>query len=90
MRLLKEFSPKSFEPKTPGCGYDDPDTEQLAKMGKRGQITEQLVELPIEYQIYDMIDAEGSKGLTITEVCAFFSWLLSVYMELMTSMSQCT
>ncbi|CAK9179892.1 unnamed protein product [Ilex paraguariensis] len=69
LRLLKEFSPKSFEPKTPGCGYDDLDTEQLAKMGKRGQITEQLVELPIEYQIYDMIDAEGSKGLTITEVC---------------------
>ncbi|CAK9179893.1 unnamed protein product [Ilex paraguariensis] len=68
LRLLKEFSPKSFEPKTPGCGYDDLDTEQLAKMGKRGQITEQLVELPIEYQIYDMIDAEGSKGLTITEL----------------------
>ncbi|KAL0415050.1 UNVERIFIED_CONTAM: hypothetical protein Slati_3336900 [Sesamum latifolium] len=35
---------------------------------KRGQITEQLVELPIFRQIYDMIDAAGSEGLTNTEL----------------------
>ncbi|KAA8541644.1 hypothetical protein F0562_022796 [Nyssa sinensis] len=69
LRLLKKFTIKNFEPKSLGCGYDDIETEQLVKLGKRGQITDQLVELPIEHQIYDMIDAEGSKGLTITEVC---------------------
>ncbi|KAM7483891.1 hypothetical protein LguiB_008474 [Lonicera macranthoides] len=47
---------------------DDLDTEPPVKLGKRGQINDQLVDLPIEHQIYDMIDAEGSKGLKITEV----------------------
>ncbi|KAJ7963241.1 B-block binding subunit of TFIIIC [Quillaja saponaria] len=37
---------------------------QKLKSGKKCQITEQLVELPIKYQIYDMIDAAGSEGLT--------------------------
>ncbi|THG08515.1 hypothetical protein TEA_002148 [Camellia sinensis var. sinensis] len=69
LRLLKSFSPKNFEPKTTGLGDDDPDTEQPVKLGKRGQITDQLVELPIEHQIYDMVDAAGAKGITITEVC---------------------
>ncbi|THF99185.1 hypothetical protein TEA_010636 [Camellia sinensis var. sinensis] len=67
LRLLKSFSPKNFEPKTTGLGDDDPDTEQPVKLGKRGQITDQLVELPIEHQIYDMVDAAGAKGITITE-----------------------
>ncbi|XP_076949075.1 uncharacterized protein LOC143621593 [Bidens hawaiensis] len=58
VRLLKKFSPENFMPK-----------EQQVKRVKRGQITEQLLELPIEQQIYDMIDAEGSKGLTYNEVC---------------------
>lgn len=58
LRLLKSFSPK-----------DDVDTEQQVKFGKRGQITEQLLELPIEHQIYGIVAAEGSKGLTITEIC---------------------
>ncbi|KAL3519979.1 hypothetical protein ACH5RR_018128 [Cinchona calisaya] len=57
LRLLKKFSPKHF------------DAEQTMKSGKRGRIMDQLVELPIEHQIYDMIDAEGSKGLTYTELC---------------------
>ncbi|KAH7865791.1 hypothetical protein Vadar_011204 [Vaccinium darrowii] len=57
LRLLKSFSPSFFEPK------------QQVKLGKRGQITDQLMELPIEHQIYDMVEAEGSKGLTITEIC---------------------
>ncbi|XAR49896.1 hypothetical protein NMG60_11004070 [Bertholletia excelsa] len=68
LRLLKSFSPKNFEPKTLGR-RDDLDMDQLMKMGKRGQITDQVVELPIQHQIYDMVDAEGSKGLTITEIC---------------------
>lgn len=46
------------------------DMEQSLNLSKRGQITEQLVELPILRQVYDMIDAAGSKGLTNTEVSA--------------------
>lgn len=68
LRLLKKFSPKTCAPKSRGGGEDDLDTEQQVKSVKRGQITEQLMELPIEQQIYDMIDAEGSKGLTLNEV----------------------
>ncbi|XP_071686100.1 uncharacterized protein [Rutidosis leptorrhynchoides] len=63
LRLLKTFSPK-----THGAEDDDLDPEQQVKMVKRGQITEQLMELPIEQQIYDMIDAEGSEGLILNEV----------------------
>ncbi|XP_042492351.1 uncharacterized protein LOC122071928 [Macadamia integrifolia] len=69
LRLLKKFDPKSFQPKSFVHGCDDVKTEQLARCGRRGQMTDQLVELPIEHQIYDMIDAAGSKGLTVTEVC---------------------
>ncbi|VFQ59197.1 unnamed protein product [Cuscuta campestris] len=69
LRLLKEFSPKHFEPKSRARDNDDLLTEQPTKLARRGQITDQLVELPIEHQIYDMIDSEGSRGLQITEVC---------------------
>lgn len=77
LRLLKKFSPNIFEPKTHGGRNDDLDAEQLPKQGKRGQITDQLVELPIEHQIFDMIDIEGSKGLTITEK---MYWMKMVYL----------
>lgn len=69
LRLVKTFSPKQFGPNTHGCGDDDFEEEQQVKFGKQRQITEQLVELPIEHQIYDMIDAAGSEGLTVMEVC---------------------
>ncbi|XP_043719454.1 uncharacterized protein LOC122667263 [Telopea speciosissima] len=69
LRLLKKFDPKSFQPKVFLHGNNDIKTEQSARSGRRGHITDQLVELPIEHQIYDMIDAAGSKGLTVTEVC---------------------
>ncbi|KAL4560086.1 hypothetical protein LXL04_032234 [Taraxacum kok-saghyz] len=67
LRLLKKFSPKTFLPKSHGDGDDDHDTEQV-KLVNRGQITEQFLELPVEQQIYDMIDAEGSKGLILNKV----------------------
>ncbi|KAJ9559704.1 LOW QUALITY PROTEIN: hypothetical protein OSB04_004864 [Centaurea solstitialis] len=67
LRLLKKFSPKSFAHKSYGGGDDDIDAEQHVKPAKRGQITEQLMELPIKQRIYDMIDAEGSKGLLLNE-----------------------
>lgn len=66
--MLKKFSPKHFESKSLKLGSDDLDVEEPVILGKRGQINDQLVELPIEHQVYDMIDAEGSKGLTKTEV----------------------
>ncbi|KAK1265574.1 hypothetical protein QJS04_geneDACA010700 [Acorus gramineus] len=70
LRLLKSFDPKDFQPKALVRGSDEIDAEQLIKRGKRGQIYDQLVELPIEHQIYDLIDAEGHKGLTYSEVCS--------------------
>lgn len=73
LRLLKKFSPKNVGPKTLGCGDDDFKEEQQVKFGKQREITDQLVELPIEHQIFDMIDAAGSEGLTVMEVCALIS-----------------
>lgn len=46
------------------------DIEQSQNLSKRGLVTEELVELPILRQVYDMIDAAGCKGLTNTEVSA--------------------
>ncbi|XP_021750753.1 uncharacterized protein LOC110716442 isoform X1 [Chenopodium quinoa] len=54
LRLLKSFSPKYFQQK-------NRDGKYIA--------SEQLVELPFEQQIYDMIDIEGSKGLLGVDVC---------------------
>lgn len=68
LRLLKAFSSKLFEPKSFGCG-DSFEKEQL-KFGRKFRKTEQLVELPVDHQIYDMVDAEGSEGLAVMEVCA--------------------
>ncbi|KDO65044.1 hypothetical protein CISIN_1g000364mg [Citrus sinensis] len=67
LRLLKAFSSKLFEPKSFGCG-DSFENEQL-KFGRKFRKTEQLVELPVDHQIYDMVDAEGSEGLAVMEVC---------------------
>ncbi|CAK7356535.1 unnamed protein product [Dovyalis caffra] len=67
LRLLQKFSPKNFESKTRGCG-EDCDNEVLVKFGKMTQQTDQLVELSLDQQIYDLIDAAGSKGVTFTEV----------------------
>ncbi|XP_058097983.1 uncharacterized protein LOC131242975 isoform X6 [Magnolia sinica] len=68
LRLLKKFDPKSFQPKTAVFAYDDFDTDQPDKCGNKGQTSDLLVELPIEHQVYDMVDAEGSKGITVMEV----------------------
>lgn len=77
--MLKSFSPKNFEPKTLGRGDDDFEEEQQVDFGKKCQITDQLVELPIEHQIYDMIDAAGSEGLTVMEVGAIISFLCLIH-----------
>lgn len=69
LKLLKKFCPKHFEPKSLKCGLDDLDIEEPEILGKRGQMNDQLVELPLEHQVYDIIDAEGSKGLSKIELC---------------------
>ncbi|AEE29589.1 B-block binding subunit of TFIIIC [Arabidopsis thaliana] len=58
LRLLKRFSAKDFN-------YSG--KKQLLKFGRSIQKTEQTLELPIDNQIYDMVDAEGSKGLAVME-----------------------
>ncbi|KAJ0974336.1 hypothetical protein J5N97_016301 [Dioscorea zingiberensis] len=68
LRLLGKFCPENFRQKSVMCGYDASESEVSLKHGKRGQITDLLVELPLENRIYDMIDAEGPKGITITEI----------------------
>ncbi|KAK2643837.1 hypothetical protein Ddye_019032 [Dipteronia dyeriana] len=68
MHLLKKNSLKEFEQNSLECG-DNTEKEQQMKFGRRSPKNEQLVELPIEHQIYDMVDAEGSEGLTVIEVC---------------------
>ncbi|XP_028554557.1 uncharacterized protein LOC110091869 isoform X2 [Dendrobium catenatum] len=68
LRLIKKFDPKYFLPKSFMHGHNGSDSENLVKTGKRGQITDQLVEVPLEHRIYDMIDAEGQKGITILEL----------------------
>ncbi|CAE5962590.1 unnamed protein product [Arabidopsis arenosa] len=60
LRLLKRFSAEDFN-------YSR--KKQLLKFGRSIQKTEQTLELPIDNQIYDMVDAQGSKGLAVMEVC---------------------
>lgn len=74
IRLLKKFSEKNFESKILGWS-DTLDKEQKLKFGRRSQVTDQLIELPIENQIYDMVDAEGSEGLPFMQVCAFILFI---------------
>ncbi|KAK9131357.1 hypothetical protein Sjap_011844 [Stephania japonica] len=69
LRLLKNFDMKNFQPKHSGSGHDELDSDQLVKCASRGQIINQFLELPIEHQVYDMIDAAGPKGITFTEIC---------------------
>ena len=50
---------------------------------ERYQIANLLVELPIEHQIYDAIDAAGLEGMLITEVFRRVLYLLfSISQEL--------
>ncbi|PPR88502.1 hypothetical protein GOBAR_AA32186 [Gossypium barbadense] len=62
LHLLKKFCPLDYERNTNRCVEG-----KEFKFG-RCQMANQLVELPIDHQIYDTIDATGSKGMLITEV----------------------
>lgn len=58
LHLLKGFSPKHFE--------------TMMKKAKRGHISDLLLELSFEHQIYEMVDAEGDRGLSFNEVLDIF------------------
>lgn len=59
LRLLKKFDPNEFQPKSIASNF---------KFVKKGQATDQILELPLENCIYDMISAQGTKGITLVEV----------------------
>ncbi|KAF0902551.1 hypothetical protein E2562_018050 [Oryza meyeriana var. granulata] len=59
LRLLKRFNPNEFKPKVTTSNY---------KLGKKGLGTDQVMELPLENCIYDMINAQGPKGVTLIEL----------------------
>ncbi|KAF8011494.1 hypothetical protein BT93_J1946 [Corymbia citriodora subsp. variegata] len=68
LRLLKNFPPENIEPQPLGSGKSD-QGEEFLNFGRRSLVTEQTAELPIEHQVFDMIDAEGPKGLVMKEAC---------------------
>ncbi|XP_038903737.1 uncharacterized protein LOC120090216 isoform X2 [Benincasa hispida] len=69
LHLLKKFSPKCFDTSTT-LGRDDiSGYKHHMKFGRKCQVTDQLTELAIEHQIYDMIDAAGFEGIQVMEVC---------------------
>lgn len=88
LRLLKKFDHNRLLSKRIVSTYDDFDFDHSLKLGKRGQVTDQFLELPMEHRIYDMVEDEGPKGITIREViyqyqhCGFAvlfkAWFLGV------------
>lgn len=60
MRLLRPYNEDEIQSKL--------DMSSSKGKGKRGEVTDQFVELPLEQRIYDLIESEGSKGITITKV----------------------
>ncbi|XP_068479341.1 uncharacterized protein [Phaseolus vulgaris] len=54
-----------LDPITAGSGNED----KKLNSGKTCQVIDQLVELPTEHQIFDIIDAAGSCGITLKEIC---------------------
>ncbi|CAM0906676.1 unnamed protein product [Alopecurus aequalis] len=59
LRLLKKFDPVEFQPRSTAPDY---------KIGQKHQATDQVMELPLDMCIYDMIKAQGSKGITLVEL----------------------
>lgn len=62
IRLLKPFDAKAFS------GNDEVETDAQLRGAKRGQITNQMVELSIDRQIYDLVDNAGREGLYMMDV----------------------
>ncbi|KAK7282250.1 hypothetical protein RIF29_10882 [Crotalaria pallida] len=54
-----------LDPVTAGSGNEDKNLNSW----KKSQVIDLFVELPVEHQIFDMIDAAGSGGITLKEIC---------------------
>lgn len=77
IRLLKSFDAKTF-----GVGNDGMESENSIWGARRGQVTEQVVEVPLDRQIYDLIDSAGPEGLYMTDVSTILpSSLLHVFVK---------
>lgn len=74
LRLKKKFSLT--------CTNEGPERVHPIKSGSRGEISDQLVELPLDNQVHDLIKAEGPKGLLFTEVQHFQK--LSIFICMLT------
>lgn len=51
------------------------------KFIKKCQTTDLLVELPIENQIQELINAAGSEGIIMSNVSALISWAAMFYLK---------
>ncbi|CAN1785476.1 hypothetical protein LINPERHAP1_LOCUS16885 [Linum perenne] len=69
IHLLKKFCPKLFETKQLRGSRACDENRQL-KFGRKPKLNEQLLELPINQQIYDLIDENGTDGAIGIEVCS--------------------
>jgi len=70
MCLQIEACLRLLDPITAGSGNED----KKLNSGKTCEVIHQLVELPIEHQIFDIIDAAGSCGITLKEVQFLFTY----------------
>ncbi|XP_031385075.1 uncharacterized protein LOC116198940 isoform X1 [Punica granatum] len=68
LRLLKKFPVETNEPNLFSSGNNGKN-EEVAQFGRKRHISEQVIELPLEHQVFDMVIAEGSVGVTLKEVC---------------------
>ncbi|CAM6083280.1 unnamed protein product [Calypogeia fissa] len=63
IRLVKSFDSKAFK-----TTNDETENEPSLKCAKRGQVTDLVAELPIDQQIYNLVDRSGSEGVQMIEV----------------------
>ncbi|KAH7414897.1 hypothetical protein KP509_14G017100 [Ceratopteris richardii] len=68
IRLSKPFDPKAFISRDSRGNLDQTESDRSTRGTKRGQITEQVAELSINRQIYDIIKQGGPEGVPVTEI----------------------
>lgn len=61
---------KSFDTKAFKAANDEAENEPPLKCAKRGQVTDLVAELPIDQQIYNLVDRSGIEGVQMIEVQA--------------------
>jgi hypothetical protein len=60
LRLLRSFNEDEIQSRL--------DISNSKGKEKRGEVTDQFVELPLDQRMYDLIESGGSKGITTNEV----------------------